>query len=320
MSGSVDPIWVVRPEDLPFQFGPFRLGTVKFTALSLLSNPFVVDPDLEVLLQAARDNSCRSVVRYGMPIGQPFATMSFDHGMLRYALRYGDRYLVDLQGSFDQYLRKFSKKSRGNLRRSVKKFAQANGGTPDIREYRSPSEIRLFRDIAVAISHASYKSETGWGFREDASFARELEHEAEAGRVRGYVLMSDDQPAAYVFCRIDHDVIIYKHIGYNETFASSSPGTALLYLMLERLFDQNEFRLLDFDGLEYYAYKEFFSTHAVQCARVVWFQPRIREIVVFGAHWALTSAWRFASALRDRLRPNGRKWMSARRWAGLHSG
>ncbi|TMJ70103.1 MAG: GNAT family N-acetyltransferase [Alphaproteobacteria bacterium] len=166
---------------------------------------------------------------------------------------------------------------------------------------RYGDEIIAFRDIAVAISRASYKSDLGWGFPEDESFAREIELDAVAGRVRGYVLMSGRQPAAYVFCRIDHDVIVYKHIGYDERFAQSSPGTVLLYLMLQRLFKEYEFKLLDFDGTEYYAYKEFFSTHAISCARLFWFRPRLPEIALFGAHWALMATWRFASLLRHHI-------------------
>jgi hypothetical protein len=124
--------------------------------------------------------------------------------------------------------------------------------------------------------------------------------------------MSGREPAAYVFCRIDHDVIVYKHIGYDKRFAQSSPGTVLLYLMLQRLFKEGEFRLLDFDGTEYYAYKEFFATRAISCARLFWFPLRPPEIVLFGAHWVITTAWRFASLLRDHIRRGKRGWVSAR--------
>ena len=284
---GINPVWEIRSEVLHFQLGPLRLGEVKLKAFTLVSNPFVVDAELAIPMAQAAAQDCRAVVVSAMPIGKRFATMSFDRGALRYAARYGDRYVVDLQGSFAEYIKKFSKKSR-------------------------PSEIIAFRDIAVAISRASYKSDLGWGFQEDESFAREIELDAVAGRVRGYVLMSGREPAAYVFCRIDHDVIVYKHIGYDERFAQSSPGTVLLYLMLHRLFKESEFRLLDFDGTEYYAYKEFFATRAISCARLFWFPLRPPEIVLFGAHWVITTAWRFASLLRDHIRRGKRGWVSAR--------
>jgi hypothetical protein len=296
-----NPVWEVRSEVLHFQLGPFRLGEVKLKACTLVSNPFVVDAELAMPMAQAAAQDCRAAVVSAMPIGKRFATTCFDRGALRYAARYGDRYVVDLQGSFAEYIKKFSKKSRGNLRRAAKKFDKGTDSGAPILEFRGPSEIIAFRDIAVAISRASYKSDLGWGFPEDENFAREIKLDAVAGRVRGYVLMSGRQPAAYVFCRIDHDVIVYKHIGYDERFAQSSPGTVLLYLMLQRLFEEGEFRLLDFDGTEYYAYKEFFSTDAISCARLFWFRPRFPEIAIFGAHWALMATWRFASLLRHHI-------------------
>jgi hypothetical protein len=312
MGGTVEPVWEIRREPLQFQFGPFRLGEVSFRALTLLSNPFVLDPDLAVPLSKALAEGCRGIVVPALPACQHFSTICFDRGAVRYTARYGNRYVVDLQGPFEHYLEKFSKKSRGNLRRAVKKFAERNDGKADIQEYRSPSEIVTFRDLAVGISQASYKSDMRLGFQGGESFARQLELEAAAGRVRGYVLMSEGQPVAYVFCRIDHDVIVYKHIGYDERFAQSSPGTVLLYLMLQRLFRGGEFRLLDFDGTEYYAYKEFFATRAINCARVFWFPLRPPEIALFGAHWIITAAWRFASLLRQQIWPRERIWVSAR--------
>jgi hypothetical protein len=313
MQPPIIPSWVVRTETLDFQFGPFKLGNIPFRALSLISNPFVVDPKLEVPLERAVALGCGAVVKYGLPVGRRFAAIRVERAALRYTTRYGLRYVIDFKASFAEYLNKFSRKSRGNLQRTVKKFAAGKTGIPDLREYRSPPEIIAFRDIAVAISHASYKSELGWGFQEGENFALQLEQDAAAGLVRGYVLMSDNQPAAYVFCRIEHDVIVYKHIGYDEKFAHKSPGTALLYLILQRLFDEGEFRLLDFDGTEYYAYKEFFATRAIRCARVVWFRPTIRNIAAVGCHWAVAATWRGASALRGSARRSGGGWQSVRR-------
>ena len=74
------------------------------------------------------------------------------------------------------------------------------------------------------------KARSVGGLREKESFARQLEVDAAAGRVRGYVLMSDDQPAAYVFCRIDQNVIVYKHIGYAARFARQLALVPLCYI------------------------------------------------------------------------------------------
>ena len=284
---------------------------MKLKALTLVSNPFVVDAEFAIPMAQAAAQDCRAVVVSAMPIGKRFATMCFDRGALRYAARFGFRYVVDVQGSFAEYAKKFSKKSLGNLQRAARKFEKGTESVAPILEFRSPSEMIAFRDMAVAISGASYKSDLGWGFPEDENFAREIELDAVAGRVRGYVLMSGGQPAAYVFCRIDHDVIVYKHIGYDERFAKSSPGTVLLYLMLQKLFKEGEFRLLDFDGTEYYSYKKFFATRGISCARLFWFPLKPPEIALFAAHWITTTAWRFASLLRQHIWRRKRGWLSA---------
>jgi hypothetical protein len=290
---------------------------VPLRALSLQSNPFVVSPELKLPLKESHSEGYQAVVKYATPISEDFAAIGFENGVLRYAARFGERYVVDFSGTFEQYLANFSGKSRNTLKRKVKKAISSNKKVPIVCEYATQSEITRFRDIAVAISHRSYKKELGWGFREDEKFARELENDARAGMVRGYVLNLDDQPAAYVFCRIDHDVIIYKHLAHEDRFMERSPGTVLLYLIIERLFTQKEFRLLDFDGMEHIPYKEFFSTRMVRCARILWLRPTARNIVMVTAHWLITAAWRFATARRDAARR--REWASvrrlSRRWA-----
>ena len=152
---GINPVWEIRSEVLHFQLGAFRLGEVKLKAFTLVSNPFVVDAELAIPMAQAAAQDCRAVVVSAMPIGKRFATMCFDRGALRYAARYGDRYVVDLQGSFAEYIKKFSKKSRGNLQRAARKFEKGTDSVAPILEYRSPSEIIAFRDIAVAISRAS---------------------------------------------------------------------------------------------------------------------------------------------------------------------
>jgi len=320
MRQHCNSVWETRTETLYFQFGPMSLFTVKFRSLTLASSPFVLDTDLEIPLDVAAAKSCQAVLVSAMRASKEFATIAFEKGGLRYVIRRAERYIIDLDGSFAAYLKKFSGGTRGRLGRTVKAFARANAGTAELREYRTPTEMKEFRDAAIAISHRSYKQEIGWGFHEDETFARQIELDAADGRARGYVLMHHGNPAAYRLLRIERDVIIDKYTAYDEELARWSPGTVLLYMILERLFEQHEFRLFDFDGLEHFAFKSFFSTGAVCCARVVWFRLTIRNVTLFGAHWMVTTVWRFASALRNRLRPNPPKWISARRLAGLQSG
>jgi len=123
---AINPVWEVRSEVVHFHLGPLRLGEVALRALTLVSNPLVVDADFAIPMAQAAAEGCRATVVSAMPVAKHFATMCFDQGALRYAARYGDRYVVDLRGSFAEYIKKFSKKARGNLQRAAKKFAKGN--------------------------------------------------------------------------------------------------------------------------------------------------------------------------------------------------
>ena len=321
MHQPIDPVWEERADQLDFRFGAHVLWRVPLRVLSLQSNPLVVSPDLAVPLDEAVRQGYRAVVKYATPVGQNFPTIRIERGGLRYAARYGERYVVDLDRSFAEYQRKFSNKSRNTLKRKVKRIEQFNNRQNPLQIYKTSTETRRFCEIAICISHRSYKRALGWGFREDESFARQLETEADLGSVRGYVLNLKGESAAYVFCRIDHDVIIYKHLGHDDRFTQYSPGTVLLYLMLQDLFFEREFRLLDFDGMEHIPYKEFFSTRMLRCARVVWFRPTVGNIALVAGHWLVTAAWRLVTAHRDFARRYQRQWGSVRnlspRWRRL---
>jgi hypothetical protein len=129
--------------------------------------------------------------------------------------------------------------------------------------------------------------------------------------------MLSGEPAAYGLCKIEKDIIVYKYTGYVDKFARRSPGKVLLYLMLERFFAEGRHTLFDFDGTDYFAYKEFFATQAIPCRRVIWFQPTIRNVAIGVSHWIITAAWRAASEVRRSLTLRTRGWASARELAGL---
>jgi len=310
-------VWEARVASLDFQFGSITLGRVEFNALTLVSSPFSVEQKFEIPLDLALSNGCQAVVVQASLLDKDYLAIGIEHRALRYTARYYLRFVIDLKGSFSEYLATFSKKSRHELQRTVRRFSDASGGTLDVREYRTASEIMTFRDIAIAISSRSYKKDIGWGFEEGQSFAQQLQVEAGTGALCGYVLMLSGEPAAYGLCKIEKDIIVYKYTGYVDKFARRSPGKVLLYLMLERFFAEGRHTLFDFDGTDYFAYKEFFATQAIPCRRVIWFQPTIRNVAIGVSHWIITAAWRAASEVRRSLTLRTREWASARELAGL---
>ena len=297
-SGS-GALWQRQRERLDYRIGRCSLGTVEFQSLVLATNPFNLDKAITPPVTDAFQDSCELVVVPAMTVAHDLPLLRFRDGAVRYAVRHGDRHVVDLSGSFDDYLNRFSKKSRGNLQRSVRKLSDPQTGIPDLRVYETVPQIGAFRELAIAISGRSYKQSAGIGFSEAHEFAARLQDDADRGALRGYALFYRGRPAAYALCRIEGDVITYKQIGYDQELAQQSPGTSLLYLLIKHLFDERRFRLLDFDALEHYSYKAYFATRSIRCARVLWFKPTLRNLSLIALHCITLLIWQGASlALR----------------------
>jgi Acetyltransferase (GNAT) domain len=225
-------------------------------------------------------------------------TLCFDRKALRYVPYRGKRHFVDLSpGSFNEYLRKFSPKTRNTLKRKVRRFAEQSGGVTDFRFYESPQEMTEFCNHAIAVSRVSYQEKIGFGFGETDEFRLQVMDEASKGQVCGFVLMHANQPASYVFCRIDSDVITYNTPGYDPQFVTLSPGTVLLYLLFERLFSDGRYRLFDFGGHEW-DYKAFFATGHVDYIKVIWFPVTMQNVLLVTAHYVVQWAWRSAAWLK----------------------
>lgn len=297
-----DALWKPHRERLDYRIGPWSLGAVEFRSLVLATHPFNSNGKITPPVTEAFQNSCDAVVVPAAPVTRDLPLLSFSDGAVRYVVRLGNRQVVDLSGSFADYLKRFSRKSRGNLQRSVRKLSDPESRTPDFRVYETVPQIAAFRELAVVISRRSYKQAAGIGLPDSVEFATQLRQDADRTALRGYALHYRGRPVAYALCRIEGDVITYKQIGYDDEFAHHSPGTSLLYLLIKHLFDENRFRLLDFDALEHYSYKAYFATRSIRCARILLFKPTVRNFLLIALHCATQLAWQSASIVRGYLR------------------
>jgi CelD/BcsL family acetyltransferase involved in cellulose biosynthesis len=277
--------WAEREQYLEFRLGPIRVGRIRFRA-SVLTTPFIELPlDVSSTVVTPQNlNGCPVAVIPGHPDAQKTKTIQRSNGLIRYVSFTEIRYLVELKESLASYLKKFSAKRRHNLLRTVKKFTEFSGGELDCKEYRSASEMLEFQRLAVDISQKTYKQEIGWGFQSSEKFGQELVDAAEVGAVRGYVLYCANRPAAYAFCRIQNAIIYYTHIGYDPQFSDYSPGTVLLYVLIERLFEEGRFRYLDFLGGAYWQYKQVFSTVQLSSATLFYFPPTLPNLALILLH------------------------------------
>jgi CelD/BcsL family acetyltransferase involved in cellulose biosynthesis len=298
-----DQLWRRTTTELTFRLGEIVLYEKPMHALVYLRSCWEMDvgkrPDLPEPSEV--DAAVDVLAVRSQPVSAPLATRHRHQAWLCYVPRQYRRYYVDLTGTFDGYLDKFSSKSRSTLRRKIRKFADLSGGRLCWKEYRSPRELSEFYPAARLLAIRTYQ-ETLIGNSLPASepFFQRMLQEAARGGVRAFLLFLDDQPAAYLYCSVARGVLTYKFVGYAPEISQHSPGTVLQYLVLERLFAEAAYAKFDFNEGEG-PQKEFFGTGCALCADTFYFRPTLANRLVITSHRRMDQFSRACSSMLIRL-------------------
>jgi Acetyltransferase (GNAT) domain len=279
------PSWQKKSHSLYFGIGPLK-KKMTFT-VAWLTTPF---PDLSTDISAPSVTQeefapdCEAAVIEAHPYDTLPSAIEFRHSLIRYSSFAETRFLIDLRGTFADYMKKFAAKPRHNILGEVRRLTEFSEGDLDCRLFSTPDEIREFRNLAVAISDKSYQRQIGMGFNSNAKFADSLVAEAALGFVRGYVLFSARVPIAYAFCRTCATTIRYVDVGYDPEFRKWSPGSVLLYQLIEKLHTEGAFEWLDLEFGSWYDYKKRYSTHQVPFVQLWYFPANFRNRCIVYAH------------------------------------
>lgn len=294
-----------RTVHLKYHLGEVPLFSVGFE-LAVLSTHFTrLSQRPEETLEAVRTGTRErdGILLRSHPIDQrlPRIGRARDHDLLRYVPSQYERRYIDFEGTFEDYLKRFSSKSRSTLRRKVRKFAKLCGGEPRWRTYRTPAETEEFYRLAREVSRKTYQERLlDAGLPETDEFRKEMLEGAERDETRGYLLFHEEKPVAYLHCPIHDGVVFYGYLGYDPEYAKWSPGTVLQHLALEQLFQEPDLKMFDFTEGEG-AHKSFFSTHGVLCADIYYLQRTLRNRFLVRLHAVLDAFSRATVRLLDRL-------------------
>lgn len=215
---------------------------------------------------------------------------------------------ADLTGGFDAYMAAFPSKSRSTLLRKVRRFADACGGTIDVRAYRTPAELDVFADLTRDVSRLSYQERLLDAGLPDGPAARaEMQRLARADAVRAFLLFRDGRPISYLYLPASGDTLIYAYLGFDPATADLSPGTVLQHAAMRLLMAEARFAKLDFTEGEG-QHKRLFATGGVDCADILLLRPTIANLAVTQALDGFDRAIASAKRLADRpaLRPLAR--------------
>lgn len=224
--------------------------------------------------------------------------------------------VLRIQGSFEEYMGKFSSKHRKNLTRSVRQFRDGKLGSMRLERFESQEDVSRFLEDAVAVSRKTYQ----WirhnrGLSATELVEKRLRFAAQQGFLRSYVLYCEDKPCSFIVGYQVAGRFLLDEIGFDPALAKYSPGTVTLLLAIEDLFNNNPPEILDMG--EYGTYKEMLSTESYLQGTLYLFRPTVY------AHFLRTSdrVWRYSSSamislmnrlhLKASLRQRLRGWAAA---------
>lgn len=210
-----------------------------------------------------------------IPVSSNQSKITSDNGHIRYLIKKHRQNYVDLSTSFDDYLAKFSSKSRSTIKRKIRKFEKLSGGEIEWRSYETREEVLEFYKLAREVSIHTYQENLlNMGLPVGQEFIDNMTREAEKGNVRGYLLFLEGKPISYLYCPIAKRTIDYAFLGYLPEAAKYSAGTVLFVLALEKIFVEQ--------GVDYYDLKEgqsshktLFSTGAIDCANIMYLKDTL---------------------------------------------
>lgn len=297
--------WREKRVALRFLLGEIRLFATQFSMFTLnahftdlLGNPEQAAMAIEQIPPTADGFLVRS-----LPVQEAPRRLLLLPDSIQYVPTQYQRFYIVIQSSFEEYLRKFSSKSRNTLRRKVRRFAESSGGQADWREYRTVEEMRQFYGVALQISALTYQERLlKAGLPMDPGFQTEVLELASRGLTRGYLLYYRGRAIAYMLCTLTNTgVSLYQYVGYDPGFRSWSPGTVLFCLVFEKLFSQRDSRIFDFTEGEG-DQKRFFATASIRCADVYHFRRSGRVLFLVVLHSGLDLLSRAIVQTLDRLK------------------
>jgi hypothetical protein len=290
--------WERGSVPLKFQLGDVQLGKVVLPLLRRAAGLDEPPMDIGDTPEPPTElDGADGYVVWSQPLTKRLPVFSLRPGAVVYAPRQYRRFSIQLSGNFEQYMTRFSGKTRSGIRRKLRKFAEASGGRIDWRAYRTPAEMSLFVPWARKVSSKTYQERLlKSGFPANPEFLASALTLSENDCVRAYILFLNGNPVSYLYCRVNDKIVSYDYHGYDPVCAKLSPGTVLLILALEALFAEQQFTIFDFTEGEG-PHKERFSTGHSLCGDVYVIRRRIMPIYFLMLHHVVSTTSALAGNL-----------------------
>lgn len=192
-------------------------------------------------------------------------------------------FLLDLPSSSAEYLASLGGKTRSTLRRKARKLEEKFGPVSVLR-VDSPACVNEFLADATRVSKNSWQQRLlGTRISQAPESLRWFTDLAERGILRAYLIRCGSTPCAFVVGYQFQGVFHYAELGYDSQFAEYSPGTVLLFHLIQDLCDSSRCHLLNF-GMGDAEYKRRFGTTQRRDISYLLLAPTLRHRVIINSH------------------------------------
>lgn len=244
--GTTRGLWVGRIEErnLPVEFGYLKLGTVRVKQLNILTGGIMGD---------ASEDSCRVLLQGALRLLEThqldyiaLSNINCNHVLYRLATRqvaswlcrdFGvipkEHWKMTLPASFDDFMKKRSKKHRYWLKRMARMLEDDFPKQVKLQAFTKLEEVGEFCRAADAVARLTYQHQLGSAFSDNEEYRSRCQLLAAQGSLRGYILYVKEKPVAYWFATAYRQALHLNYTGYDPEFRKYEVGTVLFMKMIE---------------------------------------------------------------------------------------
>jgi hypothetical protein len=196
----------------------------------------------------------------------------------------------------EEYWKQFSAKTRYNLRREAQKLDHS------VTCFAEKESVPVFLEKAHEVSKRSWQTKRlGVRIRNTLEERSFFEFLASQGALRSYVLEQNGRPLAFEVGVQWRGCFVLEEAGYDSSYSSHSPGTVLLFRILQDLIARDTPRLVDF-GFGDGEYKRIFGNWQTASGPVLLMRGSFRPLLAMWIDRLGRKASRAFRAASKRLR------------------
>jgi hypothetical protein len=188
--------------------------------------------------------------------------------------------LIRLEGTFENYMKKFTAKTRKNRFREIRLLEEL--GSVHLTRVTQASEIDDYLKVAFEISRRTWQFDRGWGLRDPEMARSKMQFLAQREWLRSYILKCGDTPCAFILGHQYGSRFYTEFAGADYQWRGQSVGSVILLLVLQDLFNENTPEFYDFGC--YAKWQEYYATESYLESSAWLFRRRFYPLMTSGIY------------------------------------